>query len=278
MAIKIVTDSTSDIPKDLVDKYGIIELPLTVHFGDEEFKDRVDITSEKFFEKLINSDKLPTTSQVNPGAFEEVFKREIEKGNEIISIHISGELSGTYQSAVIAAESVGNHNISVIDSRTTTFALGMIVLRAAELAESGMAREEIVKKIEEYKSSVKILIMVDTLEYLKKGGRLSGAQAVIGGMLNIKPILTIENGKVVVVEKVRGLKKGLKRIVEIMKEKGNNISSQTIGVVNANCADTSEELKTLVREEFGDVKFIDTNVGSVIATHAGPGAFGVMFI
>ena len=168
--------------------------------------------------------------------------------------------------------------ISLVDSRVTTLALGVIVLKAAELAQKGMEREEIVRQIEEYKKEVRILIMVDTLEYLKRGGRLSGAQAMIGGIMNIKPILTVEDGKVVVSEKARGVKKALKRIVEVMAEKGKDIPKQVIGIANANCPDTANTLKKLIIEEFGNVEFIDTMVGSVIATHVGPGAFGVVFI
>jgi len=278
MPITIITDSTSDIPNDFVDRYGIIKVPLTVHFKDEEFKDGVDITPEQFFKKLVKSDKLPTTSQVTPAAFEDIYKRELEKGNSIISIHISSELSGTYQSAMLAKQTIGSDKISIVDSRTTTLALGAVVLKAAELALKGIDKDEIVREIEDYKNKVKIIIMVDTLEYLKKGGRLSGTQAMIGGILNIKPILTIEDGKVVVIDKVRGSKKALKEIIEIMKIKGHDIGSQTIGVVNAICPETVDELIRLIKEEFGTSEFIENSVGSVIATHAGPGAFGIIFV
>lgn len=278
MGIKIITDSTADIPKHLTDKFGINVLPLTVHFGDEEFKDGVDITSEEFFEKLTSSDRLPTTSQVSPAAFSDVYIRELKKGNSIISIHISGDLSGTYQSAVIAKQSVGSEDIYIIDSREATLALGMIVLKAAELAQKGMEAKEIVREIEEYKNRVKLLIMVDTLEYLKKGGRLSGAQAMIGGILNIKPILTIEDGKVVVVDKVRGKKKALKSIIELMKDTGHDIKNQVVGIANARSIETACELKELIRAEFETSDFIETDVGSVISTHVGPGAFGVVFL
>ncbi|KPU45267.1 DegV domain-containing protein [Oxobacter pfennigii] len=278
MSVKIVTDSTADIPQHLIDKYGIIELPLTVHFGDEEYRDRIDITSEQFYEKLVSSNKLPSTSQVNPKAFEDVYKAELEKGNSVISIHISSDLSGTYQSAVIAKSALQDDKITVVDSRTATIALGMIALKAAELSESGMDHNDIVEFIEDYKNKVKLLIAVDTLEYLKRGGRLSGAQAVIGNILNIKPILTITDGKVAVVEKARGMKKAIKNIVEMIKEKGTAGKGRLIGIANAKCPDTADELKTSISQELGETKFIDTNVGSVIATHVGPGAFGVAYV
>lgn len=278
MTIKIVTDSTSDIPKHLVDRHGIIVLPLTVHFGHEEFRDGVDITSDEFFKKLVSNQVLPTTSQIAPAVFKEVYERELKNGNSIISIHISSELSGTYQSAVIARETLKNDkNVSVIDSRSTTLSLGMMVLKAAELAESGLSYEQIVEEIEKYKREVKLLIVVDTLDYLRKGGRLSGAQAVLGNMLNIKPVLTIEDGKVVVIDKVRGDKKAQKRIIELLKEMSNDISGQAIGVANAACPETADEIKQLVKEEFGSTEFIEANVGSVIGTHVGPGAYGIVF-
>lgn len=279
MSIAIITDSTCDIPISLIKKYGIIELPLTVHFGSEEFKDRVDITSEEFYKRLVTGTELPSTSQVNPGSFADIYKSELEKGNTIISIHISSELSGTYQSAVIAKHSLGDDDrISLIDSRTTTIALGMVVLKAAELSIQGVNQKDIVKEINEYVKKVRILIAVDTLKYLKKGGRLTGAQALIGDMLNIKPILTVEDGKVVVIEKVRGKKKVNKRMIELMKEKIGSRAGQIISVANARCPDTIEEIKKLIAVEFYNTEFIDTEVGSVIATHVGPGAYGVVFV
>lgn len=278
MSTRIITDSTSDIPKDLINKYGIIELPLTVHFGDNEFRDKVDITTEQFFEMLVNSEELPTTSQVNPNSFIDVFRNELANGNDIISIHISSELSGTYQAAMIAKESLDDDRISVIDSRTTTIALGMVVLKAAELSMQGVKREDIISVIDQYKKKVRIIIAVDTLKYLRKGGRLSGAQALIGDMLNIKPLLTVQDGKVIVIDKARGQKKALKGIIELMKENMDMSCNNIISLANARCPDTVNELKNLIKDEFNATEFIETEVGSVIATHVGPGAFGVIFL
>jgi DegV family protein with EDD domain len=151
-------------------------------------------------------------------------------------------------------------------------------MKAAEYANAGMERSRIVEKINAFKSEVRILIVVDTLEYLKKGGRLSGAQAVIGGMLNIKPILTIKDGKVVLIDKARGQKKAMRRVIDIMKEESIGLPGELIGIANAACPETAEELKAMVREELGDVKFIESAVGCVIGTHAGPGAFGLIFV
>jgi EDD domain protein, DegV family len=277
MSTVILTDSTCDIPKDLLKQYNISELPLTVHFGSEEYKDRVDITMEEFFEKLTSGSELPTTSQVNPSAFIDFYKQELSKGNNIISIHLSSDLSGTYQSAVIAKQALGDDSrISIVDSRNATLGLGFTVLRAAQLVKKGVDARKILEEIENYKNNIKLFIVVDTLEYLKRGGRLSGAQAMIGTMFNIKPVLTISDGKVVVVDKMRGMKKAFRRLIDLIKENGGCAPGQVIGIANAMCPETAKELKEALIEEFGDVKFIECGVGSVIATHAGPGAYGIV--
>lgn len=277
MSTVILTDSTCDIPKYLIESYGIAELPLTVHFGSEEYKDRVDITSEQFFEKLSASDELPTTSQVSPSAFIDFYKTELEKGNDVISIHISSDLSGTYQSALLAKETLGGDSrISIVDSRSATLSLGFIVLKAAQLLRKGMSRDDVLAEIENYKNRVKLFIVVDTLEYLKKGGRLSGAQAAIGTMFNIKPLITLKDGKAVLIDKARGEKKALKRLIEIVKETGRVMPGCVVGVANAKNPGKMKELEKMVVDEFGDVKFIESNVGSVIATHSGPGAYGII--
>lgn len=278
MSTKIITDSTCDLPKHLIDDYGIIELPLTVHFGDSEYRDRVDITPEQFFEKLSESRTLPTTSQVSPSVFADVYKRELENGNDVISIHIASDLSGTYQSAVLAKKTLGDDSrISIVDSRTASMALGFVVLKAAQLLKKGVSRDEVLQDVENYKSRVKLFLVVDTLEYLKKGGRLSGTQAALGSMFNIKPILTInEEGKVVLLDKVRGEKKALKRLVEIVKETRRSMSGCVLGVAHAKNPEKVVELEKMAIEEFGDIKFIEGDVGSVVATHAGPGAYGII--
>lgn len=278
MGIRIVTDSTSDIPKHLIDKYGIIVLPLTVHFGSEEYRDGVDIKSGKFYEKLAASESLPTTSQVAPSAFIDVYRAELDKGNSIISLHISCDLSGTYQSAELAKKTLDDDRIAVVDSRSATLGLGMIVLKAAELVEKEWGFREIVEKLKQYIISTRLIIAVDTLKYLKMGGRLSGTQAFIGDMLNIKPLLTIEDGKVVPLEKTRGQKKAIARVIEILKEKIDNVPNLVVGVANALAKETADELRELIKAEFPNVEFVETEVGSVIATHVGPGAFGVVFM
>lgn len=278
MSIRIITDSASDIPKNLIDKYGIIELPLTIRFGDEEFRDREDMSTEIFFKKLAESKVMPVTSQIIPVSFIKAYQKELEAENSIISIHTSSELSGTYQSAILAKQYLGDEKISVIDSRSATLALGMIVLKAAELAEKGFEHKEIVEKIEAYKKDVKLIVVVNTLENLRRGGRLSDTQAFLGEVLNLKLILTVDNGKVIVIDKVRGEKKALRRVIELMREKGNNISGNVIGIGNVRCPEYSEKLKELIVEEFGKVEFIDANVGCVIAYNVGPGTYGAVFV
>lgn len=277
MGVRIVTDSTSDIPADLIKKYKIIELPLTVHFADNEYRDKVDLTPGEFYSKLAEAQSLPTTSQINPAVFADTYKEILSKGDSVISIHISGDLSGTYQSALLAKALTNSNEVTVIDSRTATLALGMIVLKAAQLASMGLKHHEIVSKIEEYKNKIKLLIVVNTLEYLRKGGRLSGAKAFIGGVFNIKPVLTVKDGRVVMIDKVKGIKRAVNRVVELMKKEGSSLDNQVIGVANAKAPEMADEIKKAIIHELGVKEFIEAEVGCVIATHVGPGAFGVVF-
>lgn len=275
MGIKIFTDSTSDIPGELVKKYGIERLPLTVNFGGEEYRDGVDITSEEFLVKLRQSAEVPSTSQITPSAFVSAYRDELNKGNGIISIHIASELSGTYQSAVTAKTMLGSENITVIDSKTCSVALGMAVLKAARLASDGLGRAEIAEKVEEYKKNLRMFVAVDTLVYLKKGGRVSSLRAALGSIFNIKPILMMAGGKVDVLEKVRGEGRIYKKLMEIIKKTGRLREGSTIGIANVLCPEKVEIFKRMILDEIGKVNFIEAAAGSVLATHVGPGAFSL---
>lgn len=277
MGVVVITDSTADIPQELVQKNNIIVLPLTVIFGQKQYKDKVELSSEDFFEMLENSEELPKTSQVTPNAFFDRYKEEIEKGNEIISIHISSELSGTCQSAYIAKNELNSDKIHIIDSKSATLGLGMIVLKACEMIDKGFDIQNILNSIEEYKNKVKLLIVVDTLEYLKKGGRLSGTQVLMGNLLGIKPILTIKDGKVVLETKERGVKKASSRIIEFILSDINTSNLNKIGIAHARCKETALELMNSIKDKIPSVEFVFSEAGSVISTHVGPGAFGVVY-
>lgn len=205
--IKIITDSTADLPKDIIEKYDIEVIPLFVSFGDKVYKDGVDIKLEQLFTKIEKENVFPQTSQVNPQRFYEYYKKYIDKGYSIISIHISSKMSGTYQSACLAKDMLDSDNIIVIDSNNVTSGLGLLVIKACKLKDEGLFIEEIVKGVKETIPHIKSVLAFETLDYLVKGGRLSKTAGFIGNVLGIKPILAVENGEMVVKDKVRGSKK-----------------------------------------------------------------------
>lgn len=269
--IKIVTDSTSDIPKEIAEKHDITVLPLTIHFEEKEFRDWIDIKPFEFFDLMRKSEKLPTTSMVNPSEFSQAYEKLLEEYDEIISIHLSSHASGTYGSAAIARDMVNEERITVIDTYNYTYGYGQFVVEAAIMAEEGKSRDEIIEKGEYLKNNLKTLFVVDTLEYLKKGGRLSATKATIGTLLNLKPILTVKEGKIIAIDKARGFKKALKRIAEIIQEEGSIVNSQVLKVGHADSYENLEIFKKSMEETFGECQFEEFEVGCVIGVYCGPG-------
>lgn len=282
--VRIVTDSTADIPLELREKLGIEMVSLKVSFGNDTFIDGVSLTPEEFYDKLVASTTLPITSQPSPLEFQQKYESlasdDPNEKVEIISIHLSSVLSGTYQSAVIAKSNIeddGNDRISitVIDSKSASYGTGGQVIAAAEAIAAGKSKEEILEIIENKRKQCDIYFLVDTLEYLHKGGRLGRASAMLGSLLNIKPILTIDNeGYVAPIDKVRGQKKAMARIVELMKESncGKAVHLKLAHVRNPEGAET---LKQMIAAEFNIVSCMDWTIGAVIGTYTGPGTVAV---
>ncbi len=277
MGVKIITDSICDVPGEYVERYDIKVIPLTVHFGDEQYKDGVDFTLNEFLSRLGKSKILPTTSQVPPAEFLEVYNKEISSGSKVISIHASSQLSGTYNSAVMAKEAMDGEDIHVINTEGITLGAGMLVIKAARLAEEGLEPEEITKEIEESKKKMKHMLILDTLKYLHKGGRLSLTASVAGSILNIKPILTMEDGRLVLFEKARGVKKAIAMIMNTIKDKGWTLEGRTIGINHIADPEHLEMLEKELVREYNIKEIIKGEAGSVIATHGGPGAVGLYF-
>ncbi|MEW6097431.1 MAG: DegV family protein [bacterium] len=272
--IAIVTDSTCDLPQELIQKYNIFVVPLYVRFGEEVYKEGVDITLDEFYSKLKSSNIHPSTSQPSPQDFMQVYQKLNKDYNSIISIHISSRLSGTVQSAKMAKYELKLDKIEVIDSLQVSLPLGTVVLEAGKLCEQEKSKEEIIKSISDLIHKVKIIFTVDTLEFLEKGGRIGKAQAFLGSILDIKPILGIQEGEVVPLAKVRGRKKMLAKLIEIIKE---DIPSKkiNIGIVHANSEETGLKLRELMYEHFQIEECIFSQIGAVIGTHTGPGTLGV---
>lgn len=273
--IVLVTDSTAYITQERIEKYGIKVVPLYVNFPDEVLEDG-SIDNALFFKKMRGSSKLPFTSQPSPGDFMKVYEKLIKEGKEIISIHISSGISGTVESANSAARMVDPARISVVDSQFTSAGLAMMVLYAARAVEEGKTREEIVAALEKLKSKIHILFVPDTLEYLRKGGRIGGAQALLGTLLNIKPVLYFNEGRIDVFDKVRTMKKALRRIVD---ELPYNTEGLQVGILIAETSPVHlQMMEELLAERLPGMTVEKYELSPVISTHVGPGVLGLTFM
>ncbi len=275
--IRIITDSTCDLTKADQEKLGITVIPLQVLFGTTQYTDGVDLTTEEFYQKLETEKELPTTTQINPDTFVNVFEEYLKQGDEIITILLSSHLSGTYQSAVIAKEMLETDKIHLIDSQNVTLGLALIVREAVKLRDNGLSAKDIVNKIEELKGQVRVVAIVDTLKYLQKGGRISAASAVVGTALGIKPIVQVKDGIVQVLGKERGQKKMYKFITSYLEE--NQIDTNYSVVYAHSMAEASlEPLKEMIQEKYEIKESSTVGIGSTVGTHVGPGAVGIAFV
>lgn len=276
MSVKIIVDSTADLLPQLKERVQIV--PLTVHFGDKEYIDGVTIDYKTFYEMLVESDELPSTSQATPAAFSEVFHQVTREGDSAVVLTLSQKLSGTYQSARIAAEDYAD--IYVVDTATAAIGGGILTELALQLADSGMDAKTIAQTLEEEKQNIRVVAMVDTLEYLKRGGRISKTVALAGALLNIKPVLAIQDGEIQMLGKARGSKQGNNLLAqEIHKCGGVDFTKPVLmgytGMSDLLLQKYMEDSKHLWQDGTAALRY--TCIGSVIGTHAGPGAVAVAF-
>lgn len=276
MAVKIIIDSTTDLIPEIKSRVTVV--PLTVHFGEEEYIDGVTITHKEFYEKLIETDVMPHTSQATPADFADVFEQVANAGDSAVVLTLSSKLSGTYQSAMIAAADYDN--IFVVDSDSVTIGAGILAELALQLADSGMDAKSIAERLEEDKKDVRIIAMVDTLEYLKRGGRVSKTVAFAGGLLNIKPVLSVVGGEIIMLGKARGSKQGNNLLVtEIEKSGGVDFGRPVLlgysGLSDILLQKYIEDSADLWKNGVSELH--STVIGSVIGTHAGPGAIAAAF-
>lgn len=277
MRIKIITDSMGDLPKKLAEELDIRVVPLTVTFGEKTYVDGVDISSDHFFELLAVSSTMPTTSQVPPAVFQKVFEEELKKYDKIIVINGSSKLSGTHNSARIAATEFDEDRIAVLDSMLITFAQGFLVIKAARMVKKGIDFEEIVRMVEFSRQRIRCLFAVDTLKYLLKGGRLTAVQAIAGSILNVKPILTIIDGELKTLDKVRGTKKALAYLEDFPEQNGIKLDGKTIGINHSTCKDMADALEKKMKSKYKVKETLRSEVGSVVGTHSGPGCVALYF-
>ena len=276
MRTRIIVDSTADLMPEILDRVHVV--PLTVHFGEEELVDGVTIDKKTFYERLVESDVLPSTSQATPEAFMREFEKAKQAGEQAVVITVASKLSGTYQSAVLAAREY--EHIHIVDSSTVAIGSSILVELACKLLDEGMDAKEIAQKLEEEKKKIVIVALVDTLEYLKKGGRISKTVAMVGGVLNIKPVLSIIDGEINMLGKARGSKMGNNLLIQEIEKAGGVDFAKPVLLGYAGLSDTLllkyiEDSKHIWEGNLDEVRY--TVVGSVVGTHVGPGAVAVAF-
>lgn len=276
--VTIVTDSTADLPRRTYEEYGIVVVPLLVHFGDEIYRDSVDLSSEEFYDKLVSSKILPRTSQPSPHDFQVVYADLASKSEEIVSIHLSSKLSGTYQSAMLAAGMMKDTKVRVIDGKGASVVTGLLALEAARLARSGATADDIAARIHHLIEGMVVFFTVDTLEYLEKNGRIGKAAAFLGTLLSIHPLLQLHDGEVVPFEKVRGPKaKVLARMIAAARERAPSGKRLRAAIMHGGVPEEAAALRQTVEREFACDEILTACLGPVIGSHAGPGTLGLVF-
>jgi len=276
MKIRIITDSASDLLSP--HRPEITVLPMTITFGEEQFRDGVDLTHRQFYEKLIEGEDLPTTSQIAPVQFEEAFRAAVEAGETVVAVVLSAKLSGTYQSACIAAEEFPG-KVFVVDSANATIGERILVERGLELMDQGLEAAAIAAKLEEEKGDIRLVALLDTLEYLKRGGRVSASVALVGGLLAIKPVVAVQEGEVVVLGKARGSKNGNNLLIQEIQKTGVDFSRPyKLGYAGLNDSLLQKYIADSAALWEGHTDSLPTGtVGGTIGTHVGPGAIAVAF-
>jgi DegV family protein with EDD domain len=276
--VAIVTDSSPYIPENIIVENKIHVVPLTVIWGEETFYDGVDITPVEFYERLDKASIMPSTSQPSVADFEVVFRNLHEQGYDILSILISEDLSGTVSSATQAKAMLPEANIEIINSRTIAMALGFLVLTAARAANQGASLAECKRLVENSLDKVGVIFVVDTLEFLHRGGRIGTAKRFMGTLLNVKPVLAVEDGLIVPLDSVRTQKKALQRIVDLVVERTQGGKNIRLATLHANNSPTAEFVLDMVKEKVPAVEDVLSEVSPAIGTHAGPGTVGLAYL
>lgn len=274
--IKIICDSMNDVSKDVVDKYDIEVLPVTMIFEGKEYRAGVDIDGNEFYQLLRSSESMPSTSQITYITYKEVFEKYIKEGKTVLYMAGSSSASGIYQSAMLAKNDMEEGNIHIFDTYTLSIGGCMLIRQAGEMVEAGNSVEEIISKLEELKNKVEVYFSVDSLDYLQKGGRISGTKAAIGNLLNIKPILKIENGLVTQKNQVRGSKKIMPKLIEELKSQvGDDFSDKDVYIGYADDIEIRDKFVEKVKEELNPKNIYTLQIGACVACHSGPSVLGI---
>ncbi len=277
--IAFVTDSTAYLPKELAEKYQIRMVPLRVQWGAETYLDGIDITTAEFYERLKTDPVTPTTAAPSIGDFQHVYQEALESAEAVVSIHIASQLSATCQSAEQAKALLPGKSIELIDSGSTSMAMGYMVLAAARAAEKGASLEEVIAAARRLIAPARIAFTVDTLEYLRRGGRIGAAQAFMGNLMDVKPILELRDGRIEPVERVRTKKKAVARIVDMIARHAESLNNAPVrlAAVHALVPDEAAALLETAVARMNVVETVMTDFSPTIATHTGPGTLGLVY-
>ena len=274
MSVKIVTDSTSDLPREVAEELGITVVPLNVHFDLDTFKDGVDMQADQFYHRLLTSPSLPKTSAPSPGLFTSYYKELAQESQEIVSIHISSRLSGTYEAALAGKQDMADAcRIEVIDSRSTSMGLGLVVIAAAKAAREGASMSEVIELTRDSIDGIHLTAALDTLEYLHKGGRIGKASAWLGSILSIKPIISIAEGEVIPLERVRTRARAIARMYELLEE---NLPARELAVIYSTDAEEAAKIVDQVKEMSHQQSVYLARFGPVLGTYVGPDSLGII--
>jgi DegV family protein with EDD domain len=277
--VALVTDSTTYIPKELLMGVDIHIVPSVVIWGTEELRDGVDIQPEEFYTRLSAAKEMPTTSQPTPAAFQEKYEQLVSKGQkDIISMHVSGKLSGTLASAQAAKSLVPKANIEVIDGMQASMGTGWPLLKMAEAANAGKSLKECVEIAKRCRDNSGVLLMVDTLEFLHRGGRIGGASRFLGTALNLKPILEVQDGALEPLDRVRTKSKAMARLVDLLEERVAGRSPVRVAAIHANAPDDVKELLDMAQKRLHPIQAVVADVSPAVGTHTGPGTLGFAYM
>lgn len=277
MSILIVTDSTCDLSVTQLQQMGICFVPLSVRFGEKEYRDKIDLTPAAFYQMLSQSETLPTTSQVNPDAFHRCFQAELAKGNEVVGVFLSSKLSGTFQSAVIAKEQLGSDKIHLVDTLNVSFGLSLLLRHAVKLRDEGKSAREICQALDGLKDRLAVYGVISTLKYLHMGGRLSASATAVGTMLQLKPIVGVQEGEVVSLSKSRGYKSAYRHLAHILEREPAD-PSYGFAFAHADMPTSIPDLLEVVSAHCPVEEYTVCDIGPVIGTHIGPGGVGFAYI
>ncbi|MFJ7825212.1 DegV family protein [Psychrobacillus sp. NPDC096623] len=279
--MRIIADSATDLPKAFFDDNKVLLAPLRVHIDEDEYEDIIGIDSSAVY-TAIREGKQPKTSQVSPELFLRLFEDLAKSGEEGLYIAFSSALSGTYSTAMMMREQLletyPDLKLTIIDSQCASLGYGLVLKQAVKLRDEGMDNAQLIEKVRFYAEHMEHLFTVEDLDYLARGGRVSKASAFIGGLLNIKPLLHVEDGKLVPIEKIRGRKKVFKRMLDLMEERGENFSDQVIAISHSDDEATALELKQMIEDRFHPKSIEIHLIGSTIGAHVGPGAIALFFL